>query len=274
MSDFERSGEKAGSAGYENRMKNAKTLASREITGGPQLGGVSRAMFGETGRVSNQKDWVHGHFQTNSGTTQDLVNDTAPVVASLLKNGTKVELGNGTKFSPGMSMSEIKDTIKQGIGLHSHSGDGRSVDIFVPKGTRVPFPLSDVKTTKGNEGRSGVLPGSGKVWVGHLTANSQSGGVAHKPQGESKQSVASKPASKGGEISSIFQPANANTGTGMMATSAQVQMGAMGLSAVGGGNITNIYNSNGQQVSPIGNTLSAGTPSGNAGLGWLALVRR
>ena len=69
-------------------------------------------------------------------------------------------------------------------------------------------------------------------------------------------------------------PANANTGTGMMATSAQVQMGAMGLSAVGGGNITNIYNSNGQQVSPIGNTLSAGTPSGNAGLGWLALVRR
>lgn len=60
----------------------------------------------------------------------------------------------------------------------------------------------------------------------------------------------------------------------MMATSAQVQMGAMGLSAVGGGNITNIYNSNGQQVSPIGNTLSAGTPSGNAGLSWLALVRR
>ena len=262
---------------YFNTAGNKGLLTPGSVKmndGGPQLGGFGRAMFGETGNVSNAKNWVHGHFQTNTGTAQDLVNDTAPVVAQLLKSGTKVELGNGKKFSPGMSMSDIKDTIKKGISLHTHSGDGRSVDIFVPKGTRVPFPLSDVKTTKGNEGRSGVLPGSGKVWVGHLTANSQSGGIVHKPEGETKQSVASKPASRGGGISPIFQPANANTGTGMMATSAQVQMGAMGLSAVGGGNITNIYNSNGQQVSPIGNTLSAGTPSGNAGLSWMALIRR
>lgn len=274
LSDFERSGEKAGSAGYENRMKNAKALASREITGGPQLGGVGRAMFGETGRVSNEKGWVHGHFQTNNGTAQDLVNDTAPIVAQLLKSGTKVELGNGTKFSPGMSMSDIKDTIKKGISLHTHSGDGRSVDIFVPKGTRVPFPLSDVKTTKGNEGRSGILPGSGKVWVGHLTANSQSGGIVHKPQGETNQSVASKPASGSGGISPIFQPANANTGTGMMATSAQVQMNAMGLTA-GGGNITNnIYNTGGQQSNPIGNGLSAGVSSGGVGISWMSLRRR
>jgi hypothetical protein len=274
LSDFERSGEKAGSVGYENRMKNARALASREITGGPQLGGVSRAMFGETGRVSNEKGWVHGHFQTTTGTTQDLVNDTAPVVAALLKNGTKVELGNGTKFSPGMSMSDIKDTIKKGISLHTHSGDGRSVDIFVPKGTRVPFPLSDVKTTKGNEGRSGVLPGSGKVWVGHLTANSRSGGDAHKPAGESKQSIASKPASRGGGVSPLFQAANPNTGTDMMATSAQFSMGSMGINAGGGNVINNIYNGGGQQSNPIGNGLSAGVSSGGVGLSWMTLRRR
>lgn len=59
-----------------------------------------------------------------------------------------------------------------------------------------------------------------------------------------------------------------------MATSAQVQMGNMGLTTPGGNVINNIYNTNGQQSSPMGNTLSAGTSSGNAGLSWLALVRR
>lgn len=85
--------------------------------------------------------------------------------------------------------------------------------------------------------------------------------------------VASKPKTKADLIGSA-QPANQNNGTAMMATSAQVQMGAMGLTTSGGNVINNIYNTGGQQSSPMGNTLSAGTPSGNAGLSWLALVRR
>jgi hypothetical protein len=60
----------------------------------------------------------------------------------------------------------------------------------------------------------------------------------------------------------------------MMATSAQVSLGAMGLSTVGGGNITNIYNSNGQQVNPIGNGLTAGASSSGMGLPWIALIRK
>ena len=56
------------------------------------------------------------------------------------------------------------------------SGDGRSVDIFVPEGTKVPVSLSDVRAYGGAEGVSGILPGSGHTWVGHLTKDSKSGG--------------------------------------------------------------------------------------------------
>jgi hypothetical protein len=45
------------------------------------------ATFGETGNVRNSPNWVHGHFQTNSGTANDVVNDTAPIVKGLLNSG-------------------------------------------------------------------------------------------------------------------------------------------------------------------------------------------
>jgi Phage tail lysozyme len=270
VNQYERSGETRGTTGFTNRVNNANALVKRQISGGP---GTGAAQFGETGHVSNKGGWVHGHFQTNVGTAQDLVNDTAPIVSGLLRSGVTPELSDGTKFTAGMSLSDIKDLIKKGISQHGHSGDGRSVDIFVPKGTKVPFPLSDVKNTGGAGGVTGMLPGSGKVWVGHLDPRSKSGGSIHKPTGESNQSVASKPASRGGGVSPLFQPANANTGTDMMATSAQVSMGAMGLNS-GGGNVTNIFNTGGQQANPIGNGLSAGVSSGGVGLSWMALRRR
>lgn len=148
-----------------------------------QKGSTGSATFGETGNVSNAPGFVHGHFQTNAGTANDLVNDTAPIVKGLLDSGVTPELSKGQKFTPGMSMEEIKKLIRVGITQHSHSGDGRSVDIFVPKGTKVPFPLADVRNTGGRGGVTGILPGSGKVWVGHLAPTSKSG-MVHAPVGE------------------------------------------------------------------------------------------
>ena len=150
--------------------------------------GSGSATFGETGNVSNAPGFVHGHFQTNTGTANDLVNDTAPIVKGLLDSGVIPELSKGQKFTPGMSMEEIKKLIRVGITQHGHSGDGRSVDIFVPKGTKVPFPLADVRNTGGRGGVTGILPGSGKVWVGHLAPTSKSG-MVHAPVGETTMSA-------------------------------------------------------------------------------------
>ena len=131
--------------------------------------------FGSTGRISNAAGWVHGHFQTNSGTVNDLIKDVIPIVEKLVAQDVPTELAGGQKFEKGMSKEQITELIKLGIQQHSHSGDGRSVDIFVPEGTKVPVALTDVNAYGGNEGVSGILPGTGHTWVGHLTTDSKAG---------------------------------------------------------------------------------------------------
>ncbi len=139
--------------------------------------GMGRAVFGETGNVNNAAGYVHGHFQTTDGTKQDVVNDVLPVIKQLLASGvTDVSISSGDTFKKDMDDAQIRALIEKGMSQHTHSGDGRSVDIFLPKGTPVPFPLTDVRDASGGrEGRSGILPGTGKVWVGHLTPDSKSG---------------------------------------------------------------------------------------------------
>ena len=155
-------------------------IASTNLSGmgiEPTSGG---ATFGETdggtGRVDNAAGWVHGHFQTNTGTVDDLINDVTPVIEKLIAQDVPTELSGGQKFKKGMTKDEILELITLGIKQHSHSGDGRSIDIFVPEGTKVPVSLSDVRAYGGAEGVSGILPGSGHTWVGHLTEDSKSGG--------------------------------------------------------------------------------------------------
>lgn len=175
----------AGQAGV-SQYKNTETGKMYQKTSGDEGGwseikpGTGMATFGETdggsGRLVNAAGYVHGHFQTNTGTRQDVINDTSQMVRAMLNTGlTDISIADGTTFTPSMSDTEIKGLVEKGLGLHSHSGDGRSVDIFVPKGTPVPFPLTDVRTAGGGEGRSGIVPGSGHTWVGHLTPDSQSG---------------------------------------------------------------------------------------------------
>jgi len=114
-----------------------------------------------------------------------------------------------------MSMDEIKQLIRVGLTQHGHSGDGRSVDIFVPKGTKVPFPLYDVSNTGERGGVTGILPGTGKVWVGHLDPKSKSGGelpqqaqISSAPSQQKQQALAQEitPERRGQDIAVVVPP--------------------------------------------------------------------
>ena len=144
--------------------------------------GKGKAMFGETGRVFNAQGWVHGHFATDTGDIDALVSDTANIVESLLQQNVPVEISGGQKFTPDMSRKQIEDMVKLGISQHTHSAVGKAVDIFVPKGTQVPFPVYDIQRPPGKFGggysRLGInafIPGSGKTYVGHLDPRSGEG---------------------------------------------------------------------------------------------------
>lgn len=256
----------AGNAGMLTPTPNVSAgISSKEGTG--------MATFGETdggsGRLSNAAGYVHGHFQSDTGTAQDVVNDTSAMVRGMLNSGlTDISISDGTTFLPSMSDGEIKGLVERGLAQHSHSGDGRSVDIFVPKGTPVPFPLTDVRTTGGGEGRNGILPGSGNTWVGHLTPDSQSGskpsaGIAAEPD-----MSPAKMLSSAGMPALAASSASPQTGTPIMATSAQVASASRG----GGGSPTVINNyygpGGGKQSSGVNpNGVSAGIDMNAAGLG-------
>lgn len=234
--------------------------------------GTGMSTFGETdggsGRLSNAAGYVHGHFQSNTGTKRDVVNDTSAVVRSMLNSGlTDISISDGTTFLPSMSDGEIKGVVERGLAQHSHSGDGRSVDIFVPKGTPVPFPLMDVSNSGNGAGRTGILPGSGNTWVGHLTPGSQSGsrpssGIAAEPDTSPAKMLASA-----GMPALAASSASPQTGTSIMATSAQVAS-ASGVGAAPTV-INNYYGSGGgKQSSGVNpNGVSAGIDMNAAGLG-------
>lgn len=133
------------------------------------------ATFGSTGRVSNAKGWVHGHFQTNTASLETLIADVIPVIKALLSQGIPLELSKGQKFRAGMTDAEIASLLRLGAKQHTHSGDGRSIDVFMPEGTKVPVPLANITGPRGNAGITGGLPGSGQSWVGHLAPGSQAG---------------------------------------------------------------------------------------------------
>ena len=257
-----------------NTAGNAKMLTpGAKISAGiSSKEGTGMSTFGETDggskRLKNKEGYVHGHFQSDTGTKRDVVNDTSAVVRSMLNSGlTDISISDGTTFLPSMSDGEIKGVIERGLAQHSHSGDGRSVDIFVPKGTPVPFPLMDVSNSGNGAGRTGILPGSGNTWVGHLTPGSQSGsrpssGIAAEPDTSPAKMFASA-----GMPALAASSASPNTGTPIMATSAQVAS-ASGVGAAPTV-INNYYGSGGgKQSSGVNpNGVSAGINMNDAGLG-------
>ena len=160
---------------YEQRVSEYRRQASGQIAAGS---GGGAATFGSTGNVNNAAGWVHGHFQTNTGTLSDLVSDVIPVLKALLDQGIPVELSNGTRVAAGKDDAYYRRVLGNAAKQHGHSGDGRSLDLFVPEGTKVPVGLTDIKGNTGRGGITGGLPGSGKSWVGHLAPGSKAGGAA------------------------------------------------------------------------------------------------
>jgi hypothetical protein len=166
---------KKRSAENEKAMADAQRQAAGQAPAG--AGGGGAAEFGKTGNVSNAPGWVHGHFQTNTGTRDELISDVLPVLKELLAKGIPVELASGARVAAGKDDNYYRGMLKQAAQQHGHSGDGRSIDLFVPEKTKVPVPLTDISGNKGRGGVTGGLPGSGKSWVGHLTPDSKAGGA-------------------------------------------------------------------------------------------------
>jgi hypothetical protein len=151
--------------------------------------GTGNAEFGETGNVSNSAGWVHGHFQGQ--TASEVVRDTTVVVKALLNQGSPVFLNPGVDLSPSKKYSdaEITKHVENARRSHTHSGTGKSIDVFVKKGTKVPVPLTNIGPTGsdyggyGRGGLAGYIQGT-RTWIGHLTPNSKSG--ISQPRGQIK----------------------------------------------------------------------------------------
>jgi lambda family phage tail tape measure protein len=162
-------------AANEKAMADAQRQAAGQAPAG---GGGGAAEFGKTGNVSNAPGFVHGHFQTNSGTRDELISDVLPVLKELLAKGIPVELSSGARIPGGKDDSYYRQMLTRAAQQHGHSGDGRSLDLFVPEGTKVPVPLTNISGNKGRGGVTGGLPGSGKSFVAHLTPGSKAGSAA------------------------------------------------------------------------------------------------
>lgn len=142
--------------------------------------GTGNAEFGETGNVNNSPGWIHGHFQGE--TEGGVVKDTTMVVKALLKQGSPVYLNPGVDLKPGKDYSdaEITKYVEGARKAHTHSGTGKSIDVFVKAGTKVPVPLTNVGPTGkdyGGYGRGGIagyIQGT-RTWIGHLKPGSKGG---------------------------------------------------------------------------------------------------
>lgn len=166
--------------GYDEEIPVDELPPPPDEQGGPISYGNGNAEFGETGNVSNSSGWVHGHFQGSSAAS--VVRDTTIVVKQLLQQGSPVYLNPGVDLLPGKKYSdeEIRQYVEGARQAHTHSGSGKSIDVFVRKGTKVPVSLTQVGPTGsdyGGYGRGGIagyIQGT-DTWIGHLNPNSKSG---------------------------------------------------------------------------------------------------
>lgn len=169
----------------EERRQEAKLKAQLDVQraqssvagGAPGSGaGGTGAIFGDTGRTFNAAGFVHGHFQNQD--REALVKDTVEVVMGLLSKGVSPELGSGARFASGMNAKQVEALVRKGIGSHKQYASGAgAVDIFVPKGTRVPASVSGIKNLGGAAGVTGSLPrGSQLMHLDAASTMSASGG--------------------------------------------------------------------------------------------------
>lgn len=178
--------------GYDEEIPTDELPSPPDEPPGPISYGSGNAEFGETGNVSNSPGWVHGHFQGSSAAS--VVRDTTIVVKQLLQQGSPVYLNPGVDLLPSKKYSdeEIRKYVEGARQAHTHSGSGKSIDVFVRKGTKVPVSLTQVGPTGsdyGGYGRGGIagyIQGT-DTWIGHLNPNSKSGLVEKKGEVKGKE---------------------------------------------------------------------------------------
>ena len=156
-------------------VKAVQDLRTASIKAAAVTGGApGAAKFGDTGRTFNAPGFVHGHVQNMDRGA--LKGDATSLVKSLLQQGVTPELGSGAQFSRSMSDAQIADLVGRGIAAHKQYASGAgAIDIFVPKGTPVPMPLSNVGNLGGAAGVTGTMPGGSQLM--HLDPSSKSSSV-------------------------------------------------------------------------------------------------
>ena len=169
-------------------VARAETVRNAQLDVQKQAGkvaggaGGTGAIFGDTGRTFNAKGFVHGHFQNQN--REALVKDTVETVMSLLSKGVSPELGSGARFTSGMNAKQVEALVRQGIGSHKkYAGGASAVDIFMPKGTQVPVPVSGIQDLGGAAGVTGLLARGSQLM--HLDKASTMRGI----KGDEKRDV-------------------------------------------------------------------------------------
>jgi tape measure domain-containing protein len=175
-------------------MARAETVRNAQLDVQKQSGkvaggaGSTGAIFGDTGRTFNAKGFVHGHFQNQD--REALVKDTVETVMSLLSKGVSPELGSGARFTSGMNAKQVEALVRQGIGSHKkYAGGASAVDIFVPKGTQVPVPVSGIQNLGGAAGVTGSLARGSQLMHLDKASTMRGAGAITKVTGDQKRDV-------------------------------------------------------------------------------------
>lgn len=168
-----------------NAQNNVRKAEGSVAGGAP---GGTGAVFGDTGRTFNAKGFVHGHFQNQN--REALVQDTVETVIGLLDKGVSPELGSGARFTSGMNAKQVESLVRQGIGSHKQYASGASaVDIFVPKGTQVPVPVSGIQNSGGAGGVAGSLRRGSRLMHLDSASTTQGVGAARKVTGNEGRDI-------------------------------------------------------------------------------------
>jgi len=270
LSDFERSGEKAGSAGFENRMKNARSLASRDSWGAgtgvaSSGGGKGKVIEYITGDKSSPKYRAdhgggnyHDHIAFDSRATRDAA------AGWLKKKGWTVGSMNDGKHAD-----------------NSYHYKDMAFDIpFYPNQGRKGVPDNQAGETSLSSMLRRDLAAGG--FTGQSISGApgrdiaQSGGENNGSEGTASGSSRTKPPSgkpsRTGGGTPQLTASTPNTGTALSGASAQYS--AMGLTT-GGGNVNNIYNVNGggaNQGALAPGMMPTGASASPVGPGWFYQV--
>ena len=247
VKDYERSGEKPGEAGYDKRISNATALASKDISGGgaaPSQAGLPQ--LPPTGHMQAQKYGAGRRGgRKHAGTDFDISGNETFVsrIGGEVINVSYDPSGYGKYADIYNSQLGVTERIAEGAQVLVKVGQKISPGTPVARGeTDTGVIHYEIRKGRGGFGFSGTLDP-----VAFLRNAGSSQNVAQKPGGSGTPAVANRrgQGSTGGALQA--SAANANSGTGMMAASQDVAMGAMGLTSQGGSpTIINNYYGGGQ----------------------------